>query len=303
MRGKIMKPSNAVAMFNSILLCFAALAPAAEKLKPYRLPALPDRMAPVIWGAECRAPDGTSLAFGGEALKSDDGQFHTHFTAAGGESTSLVEKLRAENPLQKLHDRVWTLRTTTKNALAKARFYFFEGRAAEVDAFNKEVETPLRATMEELIFIANDFKNPPIDVPTPYAKNQLSLALMHLTTAAGTLNVTVGKIMNGSVSAEDIKAVHEADRKLEQAAELLDAEPGARALSPLVYDAKNKVFVLFGGDHLDYLTNDTWVFDPAKKSWQQRHPKGAPAPRANSQLTATDGAIKLSGGYTYSNNT
>ena len=34
----------------------------------------------------------------------------------------------------------------------------------------------------------------------------------------------------------------------------------------------------FGGDHLDYLMNDTWVFDLAKKKWEQRHPKTAPPP-------------------------
>ena len=51
---------------------------------------------------------------------------------------------------------------------------------------------------------------------------------------------------------------------LQQAAEILDAEPAPRALSPIAYDAKSRLFVLFGGDHLDYMTNDTWVFDPAQ---------------------------------------
>ena len=91
--------------------------------------------------------------------------------------------------------------------------------------------------------------------------------------------------------------------ELEQAAEALDAEPAPRALSPLVYDAKNKLFVLFGGDHLDYLTNDTWVFDPAKKTWRYRHLKVAPPVRANHTLKAADGKITLSGGYTYTSNT
>ena len=50
---------------------------------------------------------------------------------------------------------------------------------------------------------------------------------------------------------------------LEEAADALGAEPPPRALSPIVYEPKAKVFVLFGGDHCDYLTNDTWVFDPA----------------------------------------
>ena len=84
---------------------------------------------------------------------------------------------------------------------------------------------------------------------------------------------------------------------------VVDAEPPARALSPLVYDSKSKLYVLFGGDHLDYLTNDTWVFDQAKNQWSQRHPINAPPPRANHKLSAADGKITLTGGYTYSSNT
>lgn len=90
----------------------------------------------------------------------------------------------------------------------------------------------------------------------------------------------------------------------QQAAENLSAEPAPRALSPIVYDAKNKLFVLFGGDHLDYLTNDLWVFDSAKSKWMRRNPAKAPPPRANHTLKAAgDGTIVLSGGYTYASNT
>ena len=92
--------------------------------------------------------------------------------------------------------------------------------------------------------------------------------------------------------------------RIDQAAELLDAEPPARALSPIVYDPKTGLYVLFGGDHCDYLTNDTWVFDPKKDRWEQRHPHGAPPPRANHELKAGgDGTVRLTGGYTYFSNT
>lgn len=76
------------------------------------------------------------------------------------------------------------------------------------------------------------------------------------------------------------------------------------ALSPIVYDPKSKRYFLFGGDHLDYLMNDVWLFDPAKKQWTPRLPKESPPPRANHILKANgDGTITLSGGYTYANNT
>jgi hypothetical protein len=86
-------------------------------------------------------------------------------------------------------------------------------------------------------------------------------------------------------------------------AETLDAEPAPRALTAIAWDPKAKLYVLFGGDHLDYLTNDTWVFDPAKPQWTLRTPAAAPPPRANHALTAVDGKIVLKGGYTYTSST
>ncbi len=90
---------------------------------------------------------------------------------------------------------------------------------------------------------------------------------------------------------------------LEKQAEALDAEPAPRALTAIAWDAKTKLYVLFGGDHLDYLTNDTWVFDPAGPTWTLRKPAAAPPPRANHTLTAVDGKVVLKGGYTYTSST
>ncbi len=285
-----------------LLLSLRMCAHAGEKTHPFRLPAIADRMPPVIWGSECQVPEGPGLAFGGEELKSDDGQHHTHFRSdAGGEWLPLLEKLRADNPLRKLHDRVWALRNSTKNALAKARFIYFEGTSPDPKVVDADVVTPLRETGDDLGKILDEYKQAPAEF-TPYHKLQLARAHEHITAAASTLQTILTQLANG-VTVDSIKALHGTQIDLEKAVALLDAEPGPRALSPLVYDTKSKLFILFGGDHLDYLTNDTWVFDPALKSWQQRHPKAAPAPRANHQLLAADGVVKLTGGYTYSNNT
>ena len=91
---------------------------------------------------------------------------------------------------------------------------------------------------------------------------------------------------------------------LDRWAELTDGEPTLRLVSPLAYDSKTKLFVLFGGDHGDYLMNDTWTFDPAKKRWSHRNPKTAPAPRGNHTLKANgDGTVTLAGGHDYTSNT
>jgi hypothetical protein len=106
----------------------------------------------------------------------------------------------------------------------------------------------------------------------------------------------------GDATAKPKEPAAEAIR-LEQAAEALDAEPPPRALSPLAFDATSGLFVLFGGDHLDYLTNDTWVFDPKARRWSLRTPSAAPPPRANHALTAAEGKVVLRGGYTYTSAT
>ncbi|NQU25729.1 MAG: hypothetical protein HQ567_30950, partial [Candidatus Nealsonbacteria bacterium] len=117
------------------------------------------------------------------------------------------------------------------------------------------------------------------------------------------------------VSTKAIRQWHEAQIHLELAAEALDAEPPPRAIecglpetdrppSGIAYDAQTNLYILFGGDHLDYLTNDTWLFDPEQRRWLQRHPRRAPPPRAGHRLDAVgDGTIRMTGGYTYTSNT
>ena len=77
----------------------------------------------------------------------------------------------------------------------------------------------------------------------------------------------------------ELTASFESQITTELLAELLDVEPAPRLVSPLVHDAKTKLFVLFGGDHGDYLMNDTWTFDPAKRQWTHRNPEVRPPRR------------------------
>lgn len=78
--------------------------------------------------------------------------------------------------------------------------------------------------------------------------------------------------------------------------------PSPRGYSPMVYDPVNKKIVLFGGDHLDYLTNDTWVYDCATKTWSQKNPAISPSPRAGHALLYMPKShdIVLVNGYQYS---
>ncbi len=78
-------------------------------------------------------------------------------------------------------------------------------------------------------------------------------------------------------------------------------EPGPRALAPMAYDAESRSIVLFGGDRLNELLGDTWVYDCAGRTWQHRRPPLSPAPRFGHGLVAPHGSkgVVLVGGKTY----
>lgn len=80
-----------------------------------------------------------------------------------------------------------------------------------------------------------------------------------------------------------------------------ETQPPARANSRLVYDPDNRKVVLFAGDGLDRLLADTWVYDTAKGTWEERKPALCPTPRAGHALFWLPKAKKvlLLGGYTY----
>jgi eukaryotic-like serine/threonine-protein kinase len=65
----------------------------------------------------------------------------------------------------------------------------------------------------------------------------------------------------------------------------------------LVYDSTSRVFVLFGGSGGKAL-NDTWVFNPRNKKWQQMKPAVSPPARSRHRLVwhAKLGAVVLPGG-------
>jgi hypothetical protein len=263
-------------------LALALLALLQEKR--YRLPST-DLKQQVIWGVTCEAPGGVALSFGGQDQKADDGNPHTRIRE-GDAWKAIHEELRAKNPLQKKHDELRALRGRIKDLTAKARYLFFEGRS------EGSLEPPAAELLRDLQSVMGG-EAPGADA---YVTDQWKRCGESIRQAVD--------LLKPGPTPDAIKGMDAARIALEKAAESLDAEPAARALSPLAFDAKTGLFILFGGDHLDYLTNDTWVFDPAKRRWLQRHPKQAPPPRANHKLAAAgDGRVVLTGGYTYTSTT
>jgi hypothetical protein len=102
-----------------------------------------------------------------------------------------------------------------------------------------------------------------------------------------------------------LKVARALQQKVEARAEEQYPVPPCRRNSPLVYDAKNQCMVLFGGDHEDYLMNDTWVLDLETDTWRRLRPKVAPGPRAGHALVylPASGRVAMYGGYTHNNST
>ena len=276
----------------------AHLTPKYKDANGYHLP-MTDLTRRIQWGGWCELPGGTGLLFGGMDQGAEDGNPHTQ-VRQNGAWVSIGQELRTKNPLQKLQEQTWALRIRQKNAAAKARSIYFQGLTAaeESQRIKTELTPMLDALSRDLDKLSADLRTT-IMGRKGYEGGQAGLALA-LTGVAANSEQALLKSAAVSVSAEAIRAMVAVQVALEESSEALDAEPPPRALSPVVFDAKTKLFVIFGGDHLDYLTNDTWVFDPAARKWMQRHPKTAPAPRANHLLAATgDGKVTLTEGFRY----
>jgi hypothetical protein len=110
---------------------------------------------------------------------------------------------------------------------------------------------------------------------------------------------TVADLLAGGKMLDALRSARGVQREIEQSAEAQYPVPCARRNSPLAFDEKHNVFVLFGGDHEDYLMNDTWVLDLAKGSWRRCQPEKAPSPRAGHALCSLpkSGRIALYEGY------
>lgn len=294
-----------------VLLGIAVESP-AQNSRTYRLNAV-DLKQRVIWGAECRQPEDSGLAFGGQDQDADDGRPHTRMLI-NGEWKDIHRELRKNNPNRDLHDQIWKLRGQAKNNLARARAIYFKGLPAEEET--ARIEQHLAVGLQQVKQAINTIvPNLPVALEDFYAQRQVCCAGAYLERARrhspDHLDV---------VSTHMLQNLRQVQLQLELAAEMLASEPPPRAMNcgaarlpnrqlgpegrTLVYDAKTKLYVLFGGDHLDYLTNDTWVFNPMERRWFLREVGKAPPPRANHRLEAVgDGTVRMTGGYTYSSNT
>ena len=288
----------------SLLAAFAF--PAFGQEHGYRLPDV-DLHKPIIWGATCEGPDGIGLKFGGEDQTSDDGCGHTQILK-DGKWVDLHAKLQSGNPMLSKQAEFAKMARVAQNIGTIARRLFLDGKSFRSRGSHG---VPAPQTLEEAASTRDGIKQ--LQRLDDMVGGLLQLWRHSVAPVnakeAGQISETLAKLLEwaqnfSELSPTEIDESSSLHISFEKIAESLDCEPAPRALSPIVYEPKSKCFFLFGGDHCDYLTNDTWVFDPANSAWMRREPPSAPPARANHTLKTTgDGKIVLSGGYTYTSTT
>ncbi len=298
----------------SIVTLFAlqCVVAAADPNRSYRLESV-DLKTPIIWGAQLQRSDRKGLAFGGQHQDAKDGRPHTRILV-DGQWKPIHAELRSKNPLQTHVATLSALRTQVKNTAAQVRTTYFQGSTRDQQrAVFATTQVPAVARIvvaldQELRMLSKRVDDEYVVEQSAFVRRQILLARELL------------KSLDWADVPGVVRLLWQAQTRIERASESCDAQPPPRAMNcgrarrigdkygaesqTIAYDAKTKLYVVFGGDHLDYLTNDIWVFDEAKRRWFQRHPKGAPAPRANHRLVfKSEGVVSLVGGYTYSNST
>lgn len=257
---------------------------AEPKAKPYRLPAV-DLKQDVIWGAST-VGNGYELFFGGQDQRSEDGVGHTRLYK-NGELIKTIDDLRRQNEKGK---RIATRVNEIADQLSAGLFYmqshYFENSCDRSDPlFVAAIDNFARKTVVQLQSYQRDWIGP------------------HTIEALAVEAEEILRALRQEVTPASLQRLRALEPKLRNSVLRFVSEPPPRALSPIVWSPSAKLFVLFGGDHCDYLSNDTWVFDPNSPGWTYRI-TSAPPPRANHTLRANDdGTITLTGGYTYANNT
>jgi hypothetical protein len=102
----------------------------------------------------------------------------------------------------------------------------------------------------------------------------------------------------GKVDAKLLADCFNGQWKLDEAASCLAAAPGAIMNVSAVYLPARKSVLVFGGSHGDYVVNDTWIYDCAKRGWRRVWGEVAPGPRYGAKLSldAGGGGVVVSGG-------
>ena len=267
--------------------------PAARSWKEFG-PGTPSGSEHLLWwGSMCYdAHNKEFLLFGGNNGPGDFNDTRTWAYSVPGKAWKRIDP--AAEPVKGFETRAEALRLEAV-ALHGAHFnrYFKTGLPAAEKTSLAEAGKKLAAGIAAL-------KKDLDGKGAGYAKTQCERAAVELAAA----EAIAGKL-GDAAGPESIKSALALSRVLWRARTALMSEPPPRAYSQMVYDAGTKSIVLFGGDRLDMLYGDTWVYDCTTRTWQERRPDPSPSPRAGHAFVRLpdSGKLVLLGGYKFDSDT
>jgi hypothetical protein len=195
--------------------------------------------------------------------------------------------------LKKLHGEAKDLRWQAKALVGRCAS---RHQVAETEA---EAKVDLTAEAKKLVEVAERLHAAVKEAGLAARENAArEVAVKRLDAAIGATRA-VGPKLGGAITPALLAEVRAAREMFEQVVDALSPQPGGRARSQIAYDPATRKIVLFGGDRLDRVLSDTWIYDCKTRTWEQRFPKVCPAPRAGHILDYLPKAerIVLAGGY------
>ncbi|MCX7591524.1 MAG: hypothetical protein N2255_07845 [Kiritimatiellae bacterium] len=245
----------------------------------------------LLWGSLCwDSINRAVVLFGGGNITSPRGDPGTwmYFPA----SNAWVKLEFSSTALDGLREKCSAFFNRTKRLAEFLRAGYY--RATLPEHRNLDVAKQILNLADEAARLALEMKT--AHGASPHEHRQLIWAQESLETAQEAL-----RRIRVPITAESLAVADEARDEAGRARDALSLEPPPRALSPLVFDAKAGKIILFGGDRLDRLVADTWVFDCRTRRWYERRPNQSPSPRAGHAMVYLPKAGKtlLFGGFTY----
>lgn len=187
-------------------------------------------------------------------------------------------------PLKALRARIAQARVAQKDAVALARNLFYAAQPGDWKSTQaKSRLAPVQdAAAKDLAALAAKAEKEAIAAGC--APEDAAEAAQVLQESVKKSAEAAQAFAGGKLDAQGIAAAEDASWRADEACDLIASEPAARYSAMGIYDPARKAYVYYGGDHGDYLFNDTWIYECTKKKWHRVHAPVAPSPRLSGQM-------------------
>ncbi|HOX04811.1 MAG TPA: kelch repeat-containing protein [Planctomycetota bacterium] len=190
---------------------------------------------------------------------------------------------------------------TQKDVVAAARniFYATMPAAEEAKAVKEKLLTAQAAALKAVAEASDRIEKE--GAKAGVAAESLAAAVKLAKEALAKSQAASDGFAAGKLDAALLASAEDASWRLDEASAAMAPEPTPRRYACGMYDPERKAFVLYGGDHGDYMLGDTWLYDCAKKTWRQVWAKVSPGHRYGAQMFWLAGAKKVAmlAGSTY----